>query len=357
LDYLGSTCPRLLLEPQRSNLALYSEQFNNSAWTKNNATLTANQAVSPDGYTNADLFYINSAGDVSSHRIIQSATVSSGTTYTSSVFFKSNAAQWIWFPAPDASSANHEAWFDVKNGVVGTVGSSVTNASIVSYGNGWYRCSVTSAATSITNYVIFAPVTANGSTTTVSGSSNALFIYGAGLEAGAYATSYIPTLGTSVTRVADAALTGSVPSLIGQTEGTLFIEITRDNIFEPFFVMLSTIAGTTTNSYQNGFYLFQLPNTNFVSDGFVSNSQQFGFNIDGLSLTTHKIALAYKQNDITLYIDGVNRGTDTSANIPAMNYLTIGGNADSGATRNIISQALLFKTRLTNAQLAELTTL
>jgi hypothetical protein len=225
-------------------------------------------------------------------------------------------------------------------------------------GNGWYRCIVTATAAVGTGGLAIYAASADN-TTSYAGTNGlaAAYFYGWQLEAGAYATSYIPTLGTSVTRVADAALTGSVPSLIGQTEGTLFIEITRDNIFESFFVMLSTIAGTTTNSYQNGFYLFQLPNTNFVSDGFVSNSQQFGFNIDGLSLTTHKIALAYKQNDITLYIDGVNRGTDTSANIPAMNYLTIGGNADSGATRNIISQALLFKTRLTNAQLAELTTL
>lgn len=69
LDYSGgASCPSLLLEPERTNLALYSEQFDNAAWAKNNSTATANQAVSPDGYTNADLFYINSVGDVSSRK-------------------------------------------------------------------------------------------------------------------------------------------------------------------------------------------------------------------------------------------------------------------------------------------------
>jgi hypothetical protein len=62
LDYLGSSCPSLLLEPQRTNLALYSEQFDNAAWTKTNVTVTANDEVSPDGYVNADKLIYTSAG-------------------------------------------------------------------------------------------------------------------------------------------------------------------------------------------------------------------------------------------------------------------------------------------------------
>jgi len=182
-------------------------------------------------------------------------------------------------------------------------------------------------------------------------------VYGAQLESSSYPTSYIPTTSTAVTRLADAALTASVPSLIGQTEGVLFVEMKRESLSESFFVILSYIAGTTAGSYGNSIYFYQLPNDIFVSDGYVSNDSQFGFSSAGLSIGTHKIAIAYKQNDFALYIDGVLIGTDTSGTVPAMNFLTIAGGADVLGHKNVLNQVQLYKTRLSNAELATLTTL
>jgi hypothetical protein len=345
LDYLNSTCPRLLLEPQRTNLAIYSEQFNNAAWSKDplggtalTTVVTANQATSPDGYVDADKVFMSLGGGTttSDWARLQSASFSqtSGTAYTISFY--------AW------ASQSSEVGKKVRVGVGGNT--ALLDFTLTATAT---RFTVTyTAASTGTDSLLFQIRGNQGLASTAE-----FFLWGCQLEAGAYATSYIPTLGTSVTRVTDAALTGSVPSLIGQTEGTLFVEITRTNVQEPFFIILSNSAGTTANSYLNSIYLFQLPNGNFVSDGFVSGTAQYNFSVSGLSLTRHKIALAYKQNDFALYIDGVQIATDTSGNIPAMNYLTIHGGADVSNQSNKLSQALLFKTRLTNAQLAELTTL
>jgi hypothetical protein len=96
LDYSGgATCPSLLLEPQRTNLVPYSEQFDNAGWFKaNNIAVTANQAVSPDGYTNADLIYGASSGSVSS--VQQNLGAASVATYTNSVFVKYSGKQWFY---------------------------------------------------------------------------------------------------------------------------------------------------------------------------------------------------------------------------------------------------------------------
>jgi hypothetical protein len=87
LDYLGSSCPRLLLEPQRTNLALYSEQIDNAGWTKQGLTITANSAVSPDGYTNADLLDDGTAASTQ-HWFFQGTTLANSTTYTLSLYAK-----------------------------------------------------------------------------------------------------------------------------------------------------------------------------------------------------------------------------------------------------------------------------
>jgi hypothetical protein len=328
LDYLNSTCPRLLLEPQRTNLITYSEQLNTG--TGGTSSVTANSVVSPDGYTNADT--------IGSGYLSKSVSATAG-TYTMSVFIKYQSSNAVLLYIYDG--AYYQGSFNPSTGVATSSTGSPT-VSMVSYGNGWWRCFVTAT-------------TANNISEIGFGSGN-VYAYGLSLEAGAYATSYIPTLGTSVTRVADAALTASIPSVIGQTEGTLYAEMTRESLAESFFMILSNVAGTTALAYYDSIYIFQLPNANFVSDCFINNVAQYNFSYpSGLSVGTHKIALAYKQNDFALYIDGVQIATDTSGNLPTMNYFTVGGGADVTGHKNLISQTILFPTRLSNSDLAALT--
>jgi hypothetical protein len=360
LDYLNSSCPRLLLEPQRTNLITYSEQFNTS-WLAVQSSITANQTISPSGYQDADLIVETTAN--TPHHVNNSAGISSTAgVHTASVFFKKNTKNFGFIQiATDGAANRYTAVFDLVNGTATsttTVGSPTsTSNSIVDYGNGWYRVSVSAQHTSGLLYVVIGlsnsatpTYNATGYPTYIGNGTDSIAMWGAQLELGAYATSYIPTLSTSVTRVADAASKTGISSLIGQTEGTLFVEAKV------------TLNGRLLLIGAAGNFIEILANSAGKVNGFVRTSVT---EADILSTSTYatgdtlKVAFAYKQNDFALYVNGTAQGTDTSGNVPTgmaqlivNDYLSAGFNS-----ANVYSQALLFKTRLTNESLASLTSL
>jgi hypothetical protein len=311
LDYLGSTCPRLLLEPQRTNVATYSEQFDNAAWSKTKATVTANDTISPDGYTNADKIVFADGTST-----INQAYNLAGATATRSVYIKGTAGQTISLDDVFASQP------------------------LITLTGQWQRITFTAAAP---NGYGFGISTFGGAT------ARTIWLWGAQTEVGAYATSYIPTLGTSVTRVADAASKTGISSLIGQTEGTLYWEVSNITQYggngSRFF--------TYTDS--NNFILINPYGTN-LRILVVSSGTAFDNNIT-ISGDAFKIAVAYKANDYKFYVNGVSVGTPAVTSVPAMSAIGIVDDTTAAATtsQSKTSQMLLFKTRLTNAQLAELT--
>jgi hypothetical protein len=349
LDYTNSTCPKLLMEPQRTNLVFFSEQLNNAGWAVD-AVVTANTAVSPDGYTNADS--VMETATTAFHILGDPVTTVNGTTYAYSFFAKPNGRNFarILF-GNDSFVDSQSAYFNLLTGAV-SASASVT-ASMVSYGNGWYRCTaICTSDASATSPIYFGPARnmTDGYATYAGNASLGIYAFGAQQEAGAYATSYIPTLGASVTRVADAASKTGISSLIGQTEGTLFAEFTTSGLpaTDQYFFNLSD--GTTTNIIYLGFY-----STILVARIIDAGSLGCNINVGLAENTTYKIAFAYKANDCKLYINGVDSGTDTSVIIPAVSKF--GMNEINLTAAYKVNQALLFKTRLTNAQLAELTAL
>jgi hypothetical protein len=215
-DPVTFVCKGLLIEEAKTNLLTYSAQFENVAWTYTNATVSANQIVAPDGLTTADK--ISESAATGSHFVASSAAFSatSGTTYTQSVYAKAGSVsvlQLIFASGPWGTNAY--ANYDLANGVLGTVGSSAT-ATITSVGNDWYRLTLTAAATASTTGAGCIPAFCNNSTTGGRASSYAgntasnVYIWGAQLEAGAFATSYIPTTTAALTRNADVAtMTGT----------------------------------------------------------------------------------------------------------------------------------------------------
>jgi hypothetical protein len=184
------------------------------------------------------------------------------------------------------------------------------------------------------------------------------------MELGAYATTWVPTTTAAVTRIADVASKTGVSSLIGQTEGTMFAEVNwglKAEVGSPVIGIL-TLNNNVANN-QNAIILGierAAAGTNRVYClGLVSNLVQFELFGSNITSNNYKIALAYKQNDFVLYVNGAQIGTDTSGTVPATSQIIL-GNKFNGDTRVIsdgIAQAALFKTRLTNAQLAQLTTL
>jgi hypothetical protein len=358
LDYLGSTCPKLLLEPQRSNLVLQSQDISSASWTKGNApTITSNIAVAPDGTTTAD--GIQSADGTNYKTITQNFSVSANSTLTLSFFVKKETSETafggftLYF-----QGGTDKIVYGIVNAVTGTVtyaSSSLTaTTKVESYGNYWRIASTATDNGSNTTCAIgyYGTLSANG-TSLNTGAGSVRTLWGFQAEVGAYGTSYIPTTTAAVTRLADAASKTGISSLIGQTEGTIYAEFTVGGGSDR---VMAAIGG------DNRFAILASPTE--IGALIVTFAGGVVYN-ESVSFThgaTTKVAFAYKSGQSVLYVNGsaVLTTTATFAFNSSITTLYLSQREfapGTGQTGQRHSQALLFKTRLTNAQLAELTTL
>jgi len=348
-------CPSLLLEPQRTNLALFSEAFSN--WVSENTnTISSNAAVSPDGYTNANKLVTST----SSERQARRNNLTTSGNIAMSVFAKAGEYGVIQFT--DARNGDYFVNFDLVNGVVGSSNTMV--GTIESYSNGWYRCSAT--YNSVSDIISFRISIAQSATSArllefAGNGTDGLYLWGAQLEAGNYATSYIPTLSTSVTRVADAAYKTGISSLIGQTEGTLFGHLVFDSA-EPTNRILS-ITGTNWSDSSLRFDIISNQGQGTIRSAGVDIAKIYATGTISKGDEV-KFALVYTASSVKLFINGALRGSATpSASLPSTSELHIdalGGGFSSTLQNNQLNpykQALVFKTALTDAQAIELTTL
>jgi len=348
-----------LIEEQRSNLFTYSAQFDDAgAWNKVNGTVSANATTSPDGTANADAFVED--GTTSLHYVQQSIAFTSGVTYTLSVYIKPSTRAWLqlFFPS-SAFSGGIASYFNLAGaGALGATVGSVAGRSITAVGNGWYRVTLSAAATATTSgnvAIIPSAIDGSASYTGVNGAT-ALFLYGAQLEAGAFATSYIPTVASTVTRTGDitSVTAANFSSWYNQPSGTFVIDM---NSFAP--VSLSTrqplaVNDGTGSNYVRTYSYNTVWGANVVTGG-AAQADLFGSNSYVANATT-KLGYALRTNDFAFIINGGSVSTDTSVSVPAVDRLSIGqfpavGNQFNGHVRSI----RYYPARLNNAQLQTLT--
>ena len=331
LDYSQGSCPSLLLEGQRTNLLTYSEEFDNGSWTKgtggvSTVNVTANYAISPDGYQNAERIQLtrDSAGFA---QVAQTVSTTSGQVYTFSVYLKSlNGTPTIMF---------------------GSYGG--TNAQTATLTNEWVRYTWTATSPSTSAFPMLMIWGGIAST-----SLSADFLaYGYQLEQGAYATSYIKTTSATVTRLADDCSKTGISSLIGQTEGTMFID------FEYFATLpITTYFSIDNVAGNNRIIIYGVSTPTIYCLVQVNGVTQATFQFNPNSNTRYKMAIAYKVNDFAFYLNGSQTGVDLSGSVTWTTPLSrFTFNTASNYNGNRIYQAALFTTRLSNAELAELTTL
>jgi hypothetical protein len=331
LDYTGgATCPALLLEPQRTNLNPYSEYFGTFWNSLGNETITSNYGVSPEGLSNATRFQATSAGRGG---IYANIAVNNGTTYTLSFYAKSlSGAQKLRIGA--------------DNGCVNPQGAETFEVTTE-----WQKFTTTITSTQ-NSWNIFFDNVESGIGCSGTYLNCDMLVYAYQLEAGSYATSYIPTYGTSVTFANDVCSKTGISSLIGQTEGTLFLEIDAVN-FETdqrFAISDGTAANRIALRMASGGAIQLSVVIESVTQASISGSGSVG--------NTYKIAGAYKENDFVLYINGSLIDTDTSGSVSGtFSRLATDRGVSGQDFYNPIKQALLFKTRLSNEELADLTTI
>ena len=176
--------------PASVNLLTFTQDFDNAVWTKTNATITANATTAPDGTATADAV-VEDATASAVHRLASSgSSVTSGLTYTLSVFAKKNAVDFLFLNYGSAFFGAAAAVFNIATGSV--VSQTLGTASISSVGNGWYRCVFVVTAIATGSSQIFYQPSDNSSSaayTGVNGRTSA-FLWGAQLEVGSTATDY-----------------------------------------------------------------------------------------------------------------------------------------------------------------------
>jgi hypothetical protein len=345
----GGGCPSLLLEKQSTNLCTYSEDLSNGVYTQSNVSVTANTTTSPDGTSNADTITSSAA----SPQLISPA-VSFASSTNVSLFVKYVSQKYVQLFSGGAFGDYVN--FDIESGAVGSNGGTTTNAQIQSFGNGWYRVSATfggyTGAT--TGRIGFVDSLSAGWNALTSTTSKSIYAWGFQIEASSYPTSYIPTTSSSATRVADACSKTGISSLIGQTEGVVFWDINVD--------ILSATGNESILNIDNGagfgetIYFSKGSNGLLYAEVYVGATVQCSFTYSLPSVGRYKMALAYKANDFAFYVNGVSRGTDSSGSVPTCSRLQMGQTA-LGSSDGKTNQAVLFPTRLTNAELASLTTI
>ena len=346
----GVANPYLLLEPSRTNLIAQSEYFGDSYWTKIGSSVVSG-FTSPEGLSNA--YKLVEDTSTGTHRVdsIEWIFITGGTTVTQSVYVKANGRTIVGLQ-DNALGAGH-AVFNLSTVTVLAVYG--VSAKIETLPNGWFRISYTfvSGGSGSMPYKtgIFALDTYTSGTPlsnpyTGDGTSG-LYIYGAQLEIGSYPTSYIPTYSVSATRAQDTCNKADASGEINSTEGVLYTEIAKNNVLGSeggLFLRKDTSNEIRLNlAPNNRINLFV--NVGGVLQVYMDNST---FTLEDYN----KIAVKYKLNDYSVFVNGTKIYTDTSALVPAdMNELKF------NSLYGKVNAIQVYKEALTDAELATLTTI
>ena len=342
IDYTGGGCPHILAEPQRTNLLTYSEDFSQSSWSKTSGgtgsvpVITSNNVISPDGTQNASRIVFDAGSGTSNSdksEISSSVTASDNTNATASIYLKGlNGGEQLVFR--------------------GVASSTYT---LITLTTEWQRFSTTEDSGTSNDFIQFGirqSVSGHG----VINANPTIFAWGAQIEEGSYATSYIPTSGSTVTRNQDLFTRDGISSLINSIAGVFFIEMATfldEGTTADKWIALSD--GTANNSvriaYSGGANTIRA----YLN---VGGSAQADMTYAVTDVTQFsKIAFSYAANNFNLWVDGVKRVTDTSGSVFSANTLNRLGldNGGGGSFPGKIKQLQVYKTALTDTQLAALT--
>ncbi len=341
----------LLVEPAATNLLLQSIDFDNASWSKSNTTITANNAVAPDGTTTMDKM-VHTTGGADMRQT--SATILSGTG-TSSIFVKKGGHQWFRIILSDGTNSVSK-WFDKVSGVVGATatagaGALVGTPLVEDYGDHWRLRFSASGVTAAAVLMIMTNAVANASPAETSGGDGS-HIWGAQIEAGAVATSPIITTTAQITRAKDVCVGSLLESIQNFTllaEG-LSLPVTSGGIGNVFF---SVDDGDNSDRVKL--------EMNAAGD-FDFETRDVGATQASVTFTpptsTWKFAGRHTNNDFQAALDGTLGTPDTSGSDAFVNRAVLGAMESAGIIGQAgvpIAKAAIYDTPLADNLLQELT--
>jgi len=335
----------VLVEEARTNLVTYSQAADNAAWSKVALlTVNGNNAGAPDGTATFCNLTPNTTN--TQHFISTAAFTPAASALCISAYFKANGYRWVRFAHSTGIIS-----FDTLTGTIGAT-SGVTSSGVQSIGNGVYRAFFVYTASAASNSVFISVNNADntGTTSFAGDGTSGVLVWGMQAEQGAFATSYIPTVASQVTRAADNIyiLTSDFP--YNTLEGSVALDVPADvrgtgNVF-------SLSDGTSAirplvlfNSTTTSIWLF--------SSGSPGSMDLIG----AISAAAYKVSAAYKLNDYAASLNGASPITDTSAVVQTPNRLNV-GNAGNGLVQinGHIKRLAYYASRKTNAELVVLST-
>jgi hypothetical protein len=351
-DYSLGSCQNILLEPQRTNLNLWSEDLTNVYWSKFQSSIVANATTAPNGLLTADKLVEDTT--TNAHSVfIGGLILTIGQSLTRSVYLKADGRNWAALAIAE-SGTFHRAYFNLSNGTIGNVGAGVT-AAIEPAANGFYKCSITRVLTT-TNPSSFAIelASANGTNTYLGNGTSGIFVWGGQIEVGAYQTSYIPTSSASVTRNADVISRGNVftNGLITASGGTWFVDL-RNNIVRRRDGLNGSdlFLSTTTTGFSGSNFLIAnwVQSTRLQIIKYINGSSTVLYTT---TADTAKIAIKWNGATADIFENGVKVVTATAFTATNMQNLQ----ANTFDVPKYINSMALFPTPLTDTQCIALTT-
>ena len=297
IDYTDSTEGALLLENSATNLVTYSEAFDNAYWIKGGSSVLGG-FTSPKGDLSA--FKLVEDTSTGSHRILPNNTVNSQ-KHAFSVFVKKDTRNWI-FLRLDGLASDQRTWFDLENGVIGTINSD-HNAEIVSLSNGWYRCSVSIKGTTYqAAYPILGIADADNSSSYTGNGTSGVYIYGSQAEENSVASSYIPTNGSTVQRSAETCNESGNSEVFNSEQGVLFANIlpsTFTDVAPNYYKFISLSNGTSSNRL-----LLGITSASKLAITMVTSGGNTAFTETTISKQSLKVAINWDANYLTVYLNG-----------------------------------------------------
>jgi len=336
IDYKDDSKGALLLEPSRTNSLVQSNQFD-TTWINSNTTGTSGY-LGLDGTNSAWLLTKTASSNAN---IRQNITFSG--THTFSVYLKKGTLTSVALRSTGGLDARVEI-----NLIDGTTSGKLNTTSVKTelVGNDWWRCSLTFEATVNTAVRIY-PDSITGTT------AGNIYMQYAQLEDGSYATSYIPTSGSAVTRLADACNGSGNEQVINSTEGVLYAEIAA--LSDDLSFRRLTISD---NSYSNTIDILLTNNSNeirvLIRDG-SSTTSQISHTVSSI-VESNKIAFKYKSGNNSLWINGLNVGnTSDTFTLPSLTDLSFDRGDGANPFYGKVKDVRVYDNSMTDQELKSLT--
>ncbi len=358
VDHLGGGCPSVLIEPGRTNKIIQSENWGTSWSFFNGASISTNQTIAPDGTMTADKIVSNGT-NFGFTRPSSNPVISTGNT-TFSLFVKADNRTTGWLRL-DYGTTIYNRKFDLTTQTFSTgfdnTGNIPDSEQIINYGNGWYRLIITDNA----NTTSFEPriyVTGN----TGSSANDSLFLWGAQIENGIGATSYIKTTTASVTRSIDN-LECTTSYILG-TDATFYFDFeaySYDSSFRQGFMVRNSAFTQYIDfiSYQDsGIYYFRARAS--ANGGTQNYLIAFGER-DIEFFQRNKVALRLYENNFEIYVNGsqMKTGTSSAGNFDVVDGISIVNDFGSSPTRPAckLYDFRVYDKTMTQSELETLTTI